>query len=95
MHEQHVSMQGMRGQIHCLDVHPAQPFTCATGASQGCVALWDLRFAAAPSAACLTSEDAGDVLEVRSTAAVDKKVGCCIIPSHLAVRGSYVIIAYR
>ncbi|KAI3428409.1 hypothetical protein D9Q98_007236 [Chlorella vulgaris] len=35
--------------ITCLDVHPAQHFCCATGGSDGGVALWDLRLASSSS----------------------------------------------
>ena len=59
-----VHEQGMERQIHCLDVHPAQPYACASGSSQGSVALWDLRSLQGPIVATLNSPDAGNVWEV-------------------------------
>ncbi|KAK9822707.1 hypothetical protein WJX81_005335 [Elliptochloris bilobata] len=51
-------------QINCIAVHPSRPHLAASGASAGCVAVWDLRFAAAPAHASLPG-DAGEVWEVR------------------------------
>jgi hypothetical protein len=51
-------------QLLCLDVHPSRPNLAATGSSGGCVALWDLRFQAAPLALTGSPAAAGDVWEV-------------------------------
>jgi hypothetical protein len=57
--------------VTALDVHPSRPNVCATGSSDGTVALWDLRYEAAPLAFALPAagEDlhgpGGAVWEVR------------------------------
>ncbi|KAK9790556.1 hypothetical protein WJX73_002721 [Symbiochloris irregularis] len=62
----HDARVGVLRQIHCLDCHPGQPHLCASGASQGFVAVWDLRFSSAPVCGRLgDSADAGEVWEVR------------------------------
>ncbi|KAF8071084.1 NUP43 [Scenedesmus sp. PABB004] len=57
--------QGAARQMLCLGVHPSRPNLAATGASGGCVALWDLRFASAPLALAGAPGAAGDVWELR------------------------------
>jgi hypothetical protein len=63
-------VQGPRRRIHSLAVHPAQPHLAATGASDGSLAVWDLRFRddAPPQQAALDQAGVGAVLQVsRST----------------------------
>uniref|UniRef100_A0A383WJE8 Uncharacterized protein n=1 Tax=Tetradesmus obliquus TaxID=3088 RepID=A0A383WJE8_TETOB len=59
------TQQGPARQLLCLDVHPSRPNLAATGASGGCVALWDLRFQAAPLALTGSPAAAGDVWELK------------------------------
>lgn len=58
--------QGPRRRIHSLAVHPAQPHLAATGASDGSLAMWDLRFerGSRPQQAALDQPGAGAVLQV-------------------------------
>lgn len=62
--------QGPRRRIHSLAVHPAQPHLAATGASDGGLAIWDLRFerGSQPQQAALQQPGAGAVLQARCTA---------------------------
>lgn len=57
--------QGTQRQILSLDVHPSRPHLCASGASGGTLALWDLRFEAPPALHALQEDTAGDVWQVR------------------------------
>lgn len=52
-------------QLLCLDVHPSRPTLAATGGSAGTVAIWDLRFQAAPLALTGARPASGDVCQVR------------------------------
>ncbi|CAK0736740.1 hypothetical protein CVIRNUC_000795 [Coccomyxa viridis] len=56
--------QGLSRQIHCLAVHPSRPHLCVTGASQGTLAVWDLRMTSAPAVQSAAKPGSGDVLEV-------------------------------
>lgn len=58
--------QGPRRRMHSLAVHPAQPHLAATGASDGSLAIWDLRFerGSRPQQAALDQAGAGAVLQV-------------------------------
>ena len=58
--------QGLSRQIHCLAVHPSRPHLCVTGASQGTLAVWDLRMTSAPAVQSAAKPGSGDVLEVGS-----------------------------
>lgn len=59
--------QGRARRIHSLAVHPAQPHLAASGASDGGLAIWDLRFDAGspPQQAALDQSHVGAVLKVR------------------------------
>ena len=58
-------MQGTARQIHSIATHPSQPDKCASGGSNGTVAVWDLRFTSAPLQANHGNQKAGDVWQVR------------------------------
>ncbi len=60
----HMMLQGTARQIHSIATHPSQPDKCASGGSNGTVAVWDLRFAAAPVVANTGKQNAGDVWQV-------------------------------
>jgi hypothetical protein len=62
-------------QLLCLDVHPSRPTLAATGGSAGTVAIWDLRFQAAPLALTGGRSAYGDVCQVRG-AGVHEVLGC-------------------
>lgn len=64
MSETHMMLQGTARQIHSIATHPSQPDKCASGGSNGTVAVWDLRFAAAPVVATTGRQNAGDVWQV-------------------------------
>lgn len=57
-------MQGTSRQIHSVATHPSQPDKCASGGSNGTIAVWDLRFTSAPLAASTGKQNAGDVWQV-------------------------------
>lgn len=63
-------MQGPKQRIHSLAVHPSQPHLAASGASDGSLAIWDLRFerGAPPQQAALDQPHLGAVLKVRAAA---------------------------
>ena len=56
--------QGAAHQIHSIATHQSQPDKCASGSSNGTVAVWDLRFNAAPLVAITGRQNAGDVWQV-------------------------------
>ena len=56
--------QGTARQIHSVATHPSQPDKCASGGSNGTIAVWDLRFTSAPLAASTGKQNAGDVWQV-------------------------------
>lgn len=60
------TLQGTARQIHSIATHPSQPDRCASGGSNGTIAVWDLRFAAAPVTATTGKQNAGDVWQVYS-----------------------------
>lgn len=64
MSEAYMMLQGTGRQIHSIATHPSQPDKCASGGSNGTVAVWDLRFAAAPVAANTGKQNPGDVWQV-------------------------------
>ncbi|KAL0020930.1 hypothetical protein WJX77_012438 [Trebouxia sp. C0004] len=57
--------KGTARQIHSIATHPSQPDKCASGGSNGTVAVWDLRFAAAPVVANAGKQSPGDVWQVQ------------------------------
>ena len=57
-------VQGTARQIHSIATHPSQPDKCASGGSNGTIAVWDLRFTRAPLAASTGKQSAGDVWQV-------------------------------
>ena len=57
-------VQGTARQIHSIATHPSQPDKCASGGSNGTIAVWDLRFTSAPLAASTGTQNAGDVWQV-------------------------------
>lgn len=57
-------VQGTARQIHSIATHPSQPDKCASGGSNGTIAVWDLRFTSAPLAASTGAQNAGDVWQV-------------------------------
>ncbi|DBA86416.1 TPA: hypothetical protein ACH3X2_005636 [Trebouxia sp. C0005] len=57
--------KGTARQIHSIATHPSQPDKCVSGGSNGTVAVWDLRFAAAPVVANTGKQNAGDVWQVQ------------------------------
>lgn len=57
--------KGTARQICSVATHPSQPDKCASGGSNGTVAVWDLRFAAAPMVAHTGKQNAGDVWQVQ------------------------------
>ena len=57
-------LQGSARQIHSIATHPSQPDKCASGGSNGTVAVWDLRFTSAPLVASTGKPNAGDVWQV-------------------------------
>lgn len=57
-------VQGTARQIHSIATHPSQPDKCASGGSNGTVAVWDMRFTSAPVAASTGKQNAGDVWQV-------------------------------
>ena len=57
-------MQGTARQIHSIATHPSQPDKCASGGSNGTIAVWDLRFTSAPLAASTGKQNAADVWQV-------------------------------
>ena len=83
-----VSGQGHMRQINCLTVAPSRPYVCATGSSQGCVAVWDLRFTSAPSACCLPDASAGEVTQVRP-ASVQVALPLCQIQGPACLPGCW------
>lgn len=62
--ETYMMLQGTARQIHSIATHPSQPDKCVSGGSNGTVAVWDLRFAAAPVVANTGKQNAGDVWQV-------------------------------
>lgn len=72
-------------QLLCLDVHPSRPNLAATGASGGCVVLWDLRFQAQPLAHTGSREAAGDVWEVRAASCSPSVVLQCVLICNVAM----------
>ncbi len=61
-------VQGPARRVTSLAVHPAQPHLAASGASDGGLAVWDLRFArgaAPPQHAALDQPDVGAALKAR------------------------------
>lgn len=63
-------LQGAAPQIHSIATHPSQPDKCASGGSNGTVALWDLRFTSRPIVASTGRQHAGDVWQVGCPALV-------------------------
>lgn len=57
--------KGAARQIHSIATHQSQPDKCASGSSNGAVAVWDLRFNAAPLVATTGKQNAGDVWQVQ------------------------------
>mmetsp|Transcript_5155 Transcript_5155/g.14817 ORF Transcript_5155/g.14817 Transcript_5155/m.14817 type:complete len:405 (-) Transcript_5155:532-1746(-) len=57
--------QGTARRISSVAVHPGRPHLAATGSSDGCVAVWDLRFRNPPARAALDDPSAGDVRKVQ------------------------------
>lgn len=57
--------KGTARQVYSVATHPSQPDKCASGGSNGTVAVWDLRFAAAPMVAHTGKQNAGDVWQVQ------------------------------
>lgn len=57
--------KGTARQIHSIATHPSQPDKCASGGSNGTVAVWDMRFTAAPMVASTSKQHAGDVWQVQ------------------------------
>lgn len=57
-------LQGTARQIHSIATHPSQPDKCASGGSNGTVAVWDMRFTTAPMVASTSKQHAGDVWQV-------------------------------
>ena len=64
MSETCMMLQGTARQVYSVATHPSQPDKCASGGSNGTVAVWDLRFAAAPMVAHTGKQNAGDVWQV-------------------------------
>lgn len=88
--------QGPARRIHSLAVHPAQPHLAASGASDGGLAIWDLRFDAGspPQQAALDQSHVGAVLKVRfrvSSKRATTSLLLKVLASHLLWRPTHVV----
>ena len=85
--------QGLERQINCIAAHPSRPHLCATGASAGSVAVWDLRFTAQPTVHVSPKPGSGEVWEV-SHHPFQTHLSASDPPCHKAFTATLVCVNY-